>query len=148
MHSTVEKLREITRRCKSGEALSAELAGWLGTSLEEFLVRRSRTIEDALGLRTERGGIPWWLEDAMRRRDAALRSLAHHFLGTHSLTARARQIHVLAVRYGASSWLRDNGSETMPSSYSGKASEWLWRAFKSGAPMPICERQLRHILAI
>jgi hypothetical protein len=147
MSSTIEKLREVTRRCKSGEALSDELMRWLGSSLEQFLDRHCRTIEDALGLRASRGGVPWWLEEAMRQRDAALRALAGHFFSALSLTARAKQIHALAVRYGASSWLRDHDCVSMPSVYRGKINEWLWRAFKSGAPMPICERQLRHILA-
>lgn len=147
MLSTIDNLREVARRCMSGEPLSDDLARWLGSSLEQFLVRRCRTIEDAFGLRSPRGGVPWWLEEAMRRRDAALRDLAGHFFSALSLTARAKQIHALAVRYGASSWLRDHERESMPSAYRGNANEWLWRAFKSGAPMPICERQLRHILA-
>jgi hypothetical protein len=147
MLSTIDNLREVARRCKSGEPLNDDLARWLGSSLERYLVRRCRTIEDAFGLRAPRGGVPWWLEEAMRRRDAALRDLAAHFFSALSLTARAKQIHMLAVRYGASSWLRDHECESIPSAYRGKENEWLWRAFKSGAPMPICERQLRHILA-
>jgi hypothetical protein len=35
----------------------------------------------------------------------------------------------------------------MPETYEGTPLEFLWRAFKSGAPMPIGERQLRRILA-
>jgi hypothetical protein len=34
----------------------------------------------------------------------------------------------------------------MPTEHGGKPRELLWRAFKSGAPMPIGERQLRHIM--
>ena len=147
MLSTIDNLREIARRCLAGEALDDNLARWLGSSLQEFLVRRYRTIEDALGIRAPRGGVPWWLEEAMRQRDAALRSLADQMFGAFSLTAQAKHIHALAVRYCGSSWRHDSNSELMPSSYRGKSSEWLWRAFKSGAPMPIGERQLRHVLA-
>jgi hypothetical protein len=35
----------------------------------------------------------------------------------------------------------------MPGRYRGTAKESLWRAFKSGAPMPLGERRLRSILA-
>jgi hypothetical protein len=35
----------------------------------------------------------------------------------------------------------------MPERYAGTQNEYLWRAFKSGAAMPISERQLRNILA-
>jgi hypothetical protein len=34
----------------------------------------------------------------------------------------------------------------MPPDYVGRENECLWRAFKSGAPMPIGERRMRHIL--
>ena len=147
MLSTINNLREIARRCQAGEALDDSLARWLGSSLEQFLVRRYRTIEDALGIRAPRGGIPWWLEEAMRQRDAALRNLADQMFGALSPTAQAKRIYTLAVRYCSSSWRHDSNSELMPLNYRGKSTEWLWRAFKSGAPMPIGERQLRHILA-
>ena len=146
MLSAINNLREIARCCQAGETLDANLASWLGSSLEQFLVRRYRTIEDALGLRAARGGVPWWLEDAMRQRDASLRRLAERFFGSRSSSAQAKQIRLLAVRYSASAWRHDRDNEEMPEGYRGKPSEWLWRAFKSGAPMPICERQLRHIL--
>jgi hypothetical protein len=34
----------------------------------------------------------------------------------------------------------------MPDHYNGTVNEWLYQAFAAGAPMPICERQLRVIL--
>ena len=146
MLTTIDNLREIARRCQTGEALGNDLASWLGSSLEQFLIRRYKTIEDALGLRAPRGGVPWWLEEAIRRRDSALRELASHLANALSPSAQAKRIHMLAVRYGASAWLHDHNNESMPPAYRGRPNEWLWRAFKSGAQMPICERQLRHIL--
>ncbi|SRR5258706_1418381 len=146
MLTTIDNLREIARRCQTGEALSNDLASWLGSSLEQFLVRRHKTIEAALGLRAPRGGVPWWLEEAMRRRDAALRELANLLFKALSPSAKAKRIHMLSVRYGTSAWLRDHNNESMPPAYRGRPNEWLWQAFKSGAAMPICERQLRHIL--
>jgi len=100
-----------------------------------------------MGLRAPRGGIPWWLEEAMRRRNAALLELAERFFADLSPSAQARQIRLLAVRYGASAWAHDRIASEIPPRYVGMPNGWLWDAFKSGAPMPICERQLRNVLA-
>jgi len=146
MLSTIDYLRQIARCCQAGQVLDADLSHWLGASLDRFLQRQCQTIEDAMGLRAPRGGVPWWLEEAMRRRDAALRELAERHLPALAPSGQARQIHLRALRYGASAWNHDQAAADMPTRYSGKPNEWLWRAFKSGAPMPICERQLRNIL--
>lgn len=55
--------------------------------------------------------------------------------------------HYPAVRYAASAWRFERAIEQMPERYAGTTSEFPWRAFKAGAPMPIGERQLRNILA-
>lgn len=147
MISNIANLREIARRCRTGEPLSHNLSLWLGDSLNAFLSRQCASIEDALGLRAPRGGVPWWREEAIRRRDSAIRTLADDQFTELRPSAQARQIHTLAVRYAASAWRYDRCLEQVPAHYQGKPNEWLWRAFKSGAPMPICERQLRQILA-
>ena len=145
--ATIATLREIARRCRSGVPLNEPLLRWLGQSLDQFLHRRCPSIEEAFGLRAPRGGVPWWLEEAIRCRDAALRELADRHFADLSVAARARRIHVLAVRYGASAWRHDRQREAPPERHRGTPAEWLWRAFRSGAPMPICERQLRNVLA-
>jgi hypothetical protein len=86
------------------------------------------------------------MEEAMRRRDAALRELAHRFYPANSVSARAREIHKLAIRYASSAWLRERNMETLPPGSEGTRRQWLWLAFKSGALMPVSERQLRHLL--
>ena len=146
MPTTIQNLREISRRCEAGEPLDVELARWLGHSLTLFLERQAYTLEEAIGLHFGRGGVPWWLEDAMRRRDTALRELADAYLKGLSTAARARAIHREALRYAASSWRADRERREMPQWYAGTIHEGLWRAFKSGAPMPLGERQLRTIL--
>ena len=75
MATTIQQLHEIAKRCLSGMPLDDGLARWLGASLDRFLNHRARTIEDAMGLRFPRGGVPWWMEEAIRKRDAALREL-------------------------------------------------------------------------
>jgi hypothetical protein len=146
MVSTIQNLREIAQRCQYGEPLPPDLSDWLGQSLSRFLSRERQTTDEAFGLQRARGGVPWWKEEAMRRRDAALRNLARILCPTLPVATQARRIHTLALRYASSAWLRERDSETPPAASQGTFRQWLWIAFKSGAPMPIGERQLRHVL--
>lgn len=147
MLTEIRNLQEVARQCLAGENLDPELSNWLGESLRDFLERRAETIEDALGLCAPRGGVPWWMEAAIRERDAALRELAARFFADQSVSAQARLIRQRALRYAASSWRFDRDRGEMPEHYRGSMNAWLWRAFKSGAAMPIGERQLRTVLA-
>ena len=88
----INNLREVARRCIAGEPMDDELSRWFGTSLQDFLERRFDTIEDALGLRAPQGGVPWWMEIAIRTRDAALRELADSFHAERSVSGRAQEI--------------------------------------------------------
>jgi hypothetical protein len=143
MQATIEQLRRICQRCLDDS--DAQLR-WLGRALNDFLDHRCRTVDEALGLRFPRGGIPWWREEATRKRDAALRQLADRSFPDKPVTAQARHVCTLCARYAASAWRFDKSREAMPCHYAGTHYEWLWRAFTSGAPMPIRERQLRHVL--
>lgn len=147
MLASIQQLREIAQRCLSGEPLQEELARWLGASLDKFLNQRVPTIEEAMGIRSPRGGIPWWMEEAIRKRDRALRNLAERHADGQSVSAQAHIIYTLAIRYAASGWRFDRRLNNPPPGYTGTPSEFLWRAFNSGAPMPIGERQLRNVLA-
>jgi len=147
MLTEIRNLQEVARQCLAGENLDPQLSCWLGESLRSFLERRSDSIEDALGLCAPRGGVPWWMEAAIRERDGALRELARRFFAGRSVSAQARLIRQRALRYAASSWRFDRNRVEMPEHYRGVMNAWLWRAFKSGAAMPIGERQLRTVLA-
>ena len=133
--------------CFDGKPLDGDLADWLGEAIDGYLTRQFRTLEEALGLIFPRGGIPWWREEAMRKRDAALRYLADTFLDELTLSRQAQEIWTTARRYAASAWRFDHDTDDMPGQYAGTPKECLWQAFKSGAPMPIGERQLRNVLA-
>ena len=146
MKATIETLQDISRRCLSGKRLSTEQTSWLGTSLEEFLEHRCTTLDDALGLRFARGGVPWWRELAIIQRNEALNELAERFFGDESICARAQRIATLAKRYAASAWRHDRDRDTMPAHYGDTPKQFLWTAFVSGAAMPLGERQLRNIL--
>ena len=143
---TIHHLHEIAQRCLTGQPLEDNLARWLGGLLEGFLSHRFDSLEHAMGLTQDRGGVPWWLELAIRRRDAALRSLARDFFGDAPVSVQAKRVQVLAVRYAASSWRGDRLLDVVPARYLGTPHELLWQAFHSGARMPIGERQLRSIL--
>ncbi|MDX1710838.1 MAG: hypothetical protein R3316_06835 [Rhodovibrionaceae bacterium] len=146
MDTSVEALRRIADKCKAGQPLDRQTADWLGTAIESFLKRQVDSIEAALGLEAGRGGMPWWRVDANRHRDAALRELAQRFYAEGTICARARDIERFTQRYAETAWRFDRDREEMPESYSGTAKEYVWRAFRSGATMPIGERQLRNIL--
>ena len=145
--ATITRLNEICQRLQAGQPLSEDLASWLNGALRRFLDHRTGSMQEAFGLRFPRGGVPWWREEAMRTRDAALRDLARCLVGDLSTNALAKHIHKTARRYGASTWRWDRQRDTMPAEYRGTPREFLWAAFRSGAPMPLGVRQLRNILA-
>ena len=145
--ASIDNLREIMARCFEGKPLDSDLAAWLGEAIDGFLTRQFCTLDEGLGLIFPRGGIPWWREEAIRKRNAALCTLAETFLDELALGMQAREIWTAARRYAASTWRFDQDSDDMPVHYAGTPKECLWQAFKSSAPMPIGERQLRNILA-
>ena len=147
LFASINNLRQIKGSCLAAEPLDSDLADWLGEAIEGYLTQKFRTLEEALGLIFPRGGIPWWREEAMHERDGALRFLAETYLGNLATAGRAREICTAATRYGATAWRFDGERRDMPEDYRGTPKECLWRAFKSGAPMPVGERQLRNILA-
>ena len=147
MLAKIEAIRAIERRCRSQQPLSPEQSEWLGDALSAFLEHRSPSLDSALGLGNPRGGVPWWLEEAIRVRNAALCALARTWFADLSASAQAEQIWKLATRYAASAWRFDQDLEVMPEHYSGTPKHHLWAAFSSGAAMPLGKRQLRTVLA-
>jgi hypothetical protein len=143
MHAQISHLRTICQRCLADGDPQLR---WLGAALNDFLTQRCRSVDEALGLRFPRGGIPWWREEATRQRDQALRQLAALHCPSLTVTAQARAVYTASVRYAAAAWRHDRDREAMPPHYPGTARECLWKAFASGAPMPIRQRQLRSIL--
>lgn len=144
----VERLREIARRCLNGEALDVDHSQWLGDALDSYLAKQAGSLEEALGLRYGRGGVPWWREAALRERDAALRAMAETcFADDVSPCCRSQAMADMARRYAATAWRTDQFRATMPEHYASTPKEYLWRAFRSGAVMPLGERQIRNITA-
>jgi len=146
MLASINNMRTVAELCRTREPLPDTLAVWLATSLQSFLDQRSESLNDAFGLRNARGGVPWRTEANMRARDEALRRLAAEHFGGLTRSAQATRIQQLSARYAASSWRFDRAHAEMPRGYEATPHEWLWRAFKSGATMPLGVRQLRTIL--
>ena len=146
MQIAIERLRQVSDLCQEGKPLDENLAAWFGNCLKDFLERRTESFEEAFGLPSCRGGVPWWKEERMRRRDRALRMLAAALPGDMVPGALAREIHIMAKRYAASAWRIDRERDEMPTAYEGGPKEHLWEAFRSGAPMPLGERQIRNIV--
>ena len=146
MVRAVERLREIVERCASGQPLREDLSRWLADSLGQFLEHQAASIEEALGIQSFRGGVPWWREEAIRKRDALLRILALRHFSELTVTQMAREIYRLACRYAESAWRFDRDREMMPERYRDTPLELLFRAFRQAAPMPVSERHLRTIL--
>lgn len=146
MIRSIHNLREVGRRCEEGEPLDQELSYWLSEGIRAFLDRESSCLEHAFGLQVGRGGVPWWKEEAICVRDRALRALVEGYPSDMSVTAKARLLNNLSLRYAASAWRYDRTKEHMPDWYRGTHREKLWIAFNSGAAMPISERQLRSVI--
>lgn len=146
MQIAIERLRQVSDLCQEGKPLDENLAAWFGNCLRDFLERRTGSFEEAFGLPSCRGGVPWWKEDRMRRRDRALRMLAECLPRDIPVSQLSREIHQMAKRYAASAWRFDRERDEMPDAYAGTPKEHLWEAFQSGAPMPLGERQIRNIV--
>lgn len=144
---TIERLRQVSDLCQEGKPMEESLANWFGACLKDFLERRTESFEEAFGLPSCRGGVPWWKEERMRRRDEALRMLARSLPAGRPVGALAREIHVMSKRYAASAWRIDRDRAEMPAVYKGTPKQHLWEAFQSDAPMPLGDRQLRNIIA-
>jgi hypothetical protein len=143
MHAQISYLRAICQRCLGDNDPQLR---WLGNALNDFLTQRCRSVDEALGLRFPRGGMPWWREEATRQRDAALRQLAALHFPSLAVTTQARALYTLSIRYAAAGWRHDRNREAMPPHYAGTSHAFLWQAFASCAPMPLRQRQLRYIL--
>ncbi len=147
MLANIDTLREICRRCRTHQGLNTTQARWLGEALTAFLEHRSPSLDDAMGLSYPRGGVPWWMEEAIRKRNAALRNLAHSVFADLGPSAQAERVWILSNRYAASSWRHDRRRVDLPVIYANTPKQYLWEAFASGAAMPIGKRQLRSVLA-
>ena len=138
MPSVIKTLREIFEKCARGEPLTAEEAAWLAGVRAAYLDHRCRSMDEAFGLRWPKGGVPWWLEEGIRERNRALVELGEVHFPERSAAARAKAIVRLSRRYAAANWPHDSLHREMPARYCGRPLEFMWRAFKSGAPMPLC----------
>lgn len=144
--TSIRKLRRLVVTLQAGD----EDARWLAERLARYLAAADRglTLDMALDLAPLPGAAAWWTDEAIEARDAALRGLAARFYPGRRVAGQAYKIERLAARYATSAWRFDRDRSEMPERYCGGESECLWRAFKSGATMPLSKRQLQTILAV
>jgi hypothetical protein len=142
--AAVEDLRAAVADLADSDDVSARR---FGERLASYAERASAGAEllECLGLASVNGET-WFQVDARHQRDAALRELAR-FWPNKKTAGLAYEIERAAERYAASSWRFDKAREAMPAHYSGTISEWLWKAFASGAAMPLKKRRLETILS-
>jgi hypothetical protein len=113
--------------------LPGELALWLAHAPGVAGARRG----------ADPGGGP---DAASETRGAVLRALAQRFYPGVPVSTQAARLHALAETYAFANWPRDRERAQIPARYRGMPDEYLWAAFKSGAPMPLSQRELRRIL--
>lgn len=92
-------------------------------------------------------GVPWWKAEGIAKRDAALRELYQRFHSDAAPWRAAGEIERQTKIYETGRWRRDKDRNEMPAAYSPHDQEYLWRAFKSGAQMPVARRRLLDILS-
>jgi hypothetical protein len=147
MLGNIETLHAIQSRCADDLPLSPELRCWLAESLDRYLGHSCDNLNDAFGVTQGHGGVPWWRERAIRRRDAVLRTLSREYYSELSVYGRAKAVAEISGRYNTTCWPRDRSLDEMPERYRGTPKEHLWGAFRSEAKMPVSERRLRTLLS-
>lgn len=105
-------------------------------------------LERALGVSGARpAAVPGeWRDAATEARDAVLRALAQRFYPCVPVSTQAARIYALSETYAFVNWPRDRERTQVPARFRDTTDEYLWAAFKSGAPMPLGTRELRRIL--
>jgi hypothetical protein len=146
MLSTIQSLRMAAEKFALGQLPDPNLLRWLAASLQAYVDHRAASLEEAMGIRRCKGGMPWWKEEAVRARNEALRQACRLIACHDPLAEQVRKVQRAIARYGAGRWRFDRELASMPEPYRGKVEEWLWLAWRSGAPLPLCVRQLRNIL--
>jgi hypothetical protein len=114
---------------------------------------RGLSLDAAFELTLAPGQSPWWTERQHEIRDQALRGLrARHYAALRT-SPTAREIAALSRSYAADVWpdaqhdVQIIASQADPECKLDHANDFLWRAFKSGAPMPLGHRQLTTVLS-
>ena len=143
---SIQNLQYIQNRCAAHRPLTPDLQDWLAESLGRYLAQYCNDLNSAFGVIQGHGGVPWWREVGIRKRNAALQALSKEHFDDLSAYGRAKAVADAATRYETTCWPRDRLLDRMPERYRGTPKEHLWHAFRSAAKMPISERRLRTLL--
>jgi hypothetical protein len=131
-----------------GAALPEELLIWLARVLGAKDHRRAANEGAAPGLAgaLPADGAAAHIAARHAARNAVLRALAQRFFPGVPVSIQAALIAVRAERYAQAQWPRYRDRARIPARDRHTPDEYLWAAFKSGAPMPLGKRDLRRIL--
>jgi hypothetical protein len=145
---SIARLRRVVAALEDRRAPEAADGEWLVECLSQYLdaAPRGASFDMCFGLAVMPGEVSWWTIEAIEARDVALCDLAQHFFPNLTVAGKAREIERQGRRYATSTWRLDRDRREMPKHYAGTAKAWLWLAFKSGATMPLKQRQLEAIL--
>jgi len=80
MLDSIEALSKVRQSCIADTPIPREIQLWLAGSIGRYLDHLTSDLDDAFGLNTGRGGVPWWLVRGIQERDTALRKLAAMYL--------------------------------------------------------------------
>ena len=136
---------EPADRLPASPAVPPELALWLRRA--RGVLAECGAIDSALG--APAADLPWPGDAEAARvaaRNTVLKALAHQFFTGVPVSIQATLIAMRAERFAFTQWPRDREHAQIPARYRDTPDEFLWAAFKSGAPMPLDKRALRRVL--
>ena len=110
MNDAFDSIERILTFCAQAQqsAVEPELIRWMAARWTDYVSNAEHgvTADQAFHLKPARGCAPWWVVQARRKRDAAIRNLARPF-AMESITKQAQRVLSIAHRYGDCRWQRD-----------------------------------------
>lgn len=145
--SGLDALRDVVRRLRDDELLSAEQRRYLAKGFETYVMETeagvAASLDRAFGLR-QRGGISPARAAVLQRRDDLLRQLwrGHEAFRDQQPLVAAKLMYLSADRYQSTRWPREKNDLSAPSSE--PAATW-WRILRLDIAIPGTKR-LQQIL--
>lgn len=139
----VARLRRIKAAAAAGQPLDPDDAAWLAAGLENYLgaACRGATLDQTLEVTALPFAAPWWEQQGLIDRRAALRELSR-LLARGSASGTAKAIATAAADYAAGRWPALAARPGPPAEDIGRPEEIFWRLHASGCRWPLAWRQI------